>query len=236
MFWRRGARKESSRRGARVQKKDASGRDTQKANAAAAKKNGAKGKAAEKREGKDRKTSEGSGKGNDRQVASEKNQKNSIQGATKAVESKAKGKGASEKVGVKGAPSKAGKAQSRESQGGGIGKEFDEVVGNLISKGGYYVKNGVTGARDLGVYIPIARSVKSRDVSVKITSTHLQVTIKGKVTVVDGKLSHTIVASDSFWEIGSDHGRRCIRVTLTKQSSEDKFDKLLVPTDSSKSE
>jgi len=99
----------------------------------------------------------------------------------------------------------------------------------LVSKGGYYVKSGLSGTRDIGIYIPIARTVKSKDVHVKFTNTHLRVDIKGKVVVIDGELSHPINVDESFWEIGSEHGRRCVRVTLTKQTRADKFETLLLP-------
>jgi len=91
----------------------------------------------------------------------------------------------------------------------------------------YYIKASPKHRHEVHVYIAIPHSVKSKDITSTITSRHLHLQVKGQVEpLIDGELSFPVISEESFWEIGSDGGKRCIRVTLRKRNVADQFDML----------
>lgn len=84
-------------------------------------------------------------------------------------------------------------------------------------RGPYYLKRRPR-QRELHVFVPIGPSLKSSDIRVAITSTTLLFQVKDQEPIIDGVLAGTVVAEDSYWEIGSDNGQRCARVVLIRRS------------------
>lgn len=107
-------------------------------------------------------------------------------------------------------------------RGDGARKEEDGKTAQA-----YYIKQA-TDASEVWAFFPIARSVKSKDVKISFTTASLTVRIGG-VAVAEGTLWKPVQAEESFWEIGSDLGKRSVRVTLKKLSAADSFEQLLQP-------
>eukprot|EP00930_Biecheleria_cincta_P039923 TRINITY_DN27397_c0_g1_i1.p1 TRINITY_DN27397_c0_g1~~TRINITY_DN27397_c0_g1_i1.p1 ORF type:complete len:962 (+),score=178.67 TRINITY_DN27397_c0_g1_i1:17-2902(+) len=120
------------------------------------------------------------------------------------------------------AGSSTGRGKGGVARGDGARKEEDVKAAQA-----YYIKPA-TDASEVWVFFPIARAVKSKDVKISFTTASLNVRIGG-VAVADGTLWKPVQAEESFWEIGSDQGKRSVRVTLKKLRAADTFDQLLQP-------
>jgi HSP20 family molecular chaperone IbpA len=62
--------------------------------------------------------------------------------------------------------------------------------------------------QDVDVTVSVPRNLRSRDLHVKFSRTHLTVGIKGQDPIVDGELSKAVKVDDSTWLL--DAGQICI--------------------------
>ncbi|KAL3767770.1 hypothetical protein ACHAW5_003589 [Stephanodiscus triporus] len=95
------------------------------------------------------------------------------------------------------------------------GDEDDEPppVGNGGTVEGKYVWTQTL--QELSVVVPLPDNTRGKDLNVTIGKNHLKVGLKGRgETIVDGKLTHSIIVDDSFWTVEDGN-----RLVLTMQKS-----------------
>jgi len=93
----------------------------------------------------------------------------------------------------------------------------------------FYTLRRSTDISEVHLFIPIPKSVRPKDLQIKITGHSFLFQIAGKKPLIDGIFWRQVNPEDSFWEIGSDGGKRCVRVTLRKQRKMEPFERLLLP-------
>eukprot|EP00241_Pyramimonas_parkeae_P012208 CAMPEP_0114251956 /NCGR_PEP_ID=MMETSP0058-20121206/15561_1 /TAXON_ID=36894 /ORGANISM="Pyramimonas parkeae, CCMP726" /LENGTH=272 /DNA_ID=CAMNT_0001365821 /DNA_START=61 /DNA_END=879 /DNA_ORIENTATION=- len=72
---------------------------------------------------------------------------------------------------------------------------------------------------DVTITVPIESGVKGKDVVYELTPTTLKLGVKGAAPVIEDSLIDNVKPDDSFWEIESVAGKRCIVVTLHKMKA-----------------
>eukprot|EP00929_Paragymnodinium_shiwhaense_P091667 TRINITY_DN51566_c0_g1_i1.p1 TRINITY_DN51566_c0_g1~~TRINITY_DN51566_c0_g1_i1.p1 ORF type:complete len:332 (-),score=70.40 TRINITY_DN51566_c0_g1_i1:162-1157(-) len=81
---------------------------------------------------------------------------------------------------------------------------------------------------ELCVTIPIADSVKGKDVDYKLSKKSLMIGIKGEEPIIDDTLCHEVDPEESAWEIEKDdQGRRCIMLILVKKNKWEVWNRLV---------
>ncbi|KAI4252216.1 MAG: hypothetical protein LQ352_004408 [Teloschistes flavicans] len=55
--------------------------------------------------------------------------------------------------------------------------------------------------KDLDVTVPVAGNLRGKDIEVVMTKTKLKVAVKGQEAVIDGDLTHPILADESTWTL-----------------------------------
>lgn len=94
----------------------------------------------------------------------------------------------------------------------------------------YYIRHTPHTNTELQVVVRVAKTVRAKDVHVKILDDYLGVMIQGEAPIIDGRLAVRIKARKSFWELDEeDNGSRVLIITLAKRKSSDVFDRLIIP-------
>mmetsp|Transcript_26632 Transcript_26632/g.61240 ORF Transcript_26632/g.61240 Transcript_26632/m.61240 type:complete len:286 (-) Transcript_26632:117-974(-) len=84
---------------------------------------------------------------------------------------------------------------------------------------------------EIKVFIPIADTVKAKDIDFKLGKKTLKVGIKGEPPIIDDALAKECNADDSSWEIDKDKGVRCVVVSIMKKSKWDVWEYLVQAED-----
>ena len=75
------------------------------------------------------------------------------------------------------------------------------------------------GESEVTLQVPIGAAIKSKDIAYSLKPTRLTLGIKGGETLVDEELGGSVKCDDSFWEIETVDGERCVCVVLAKVKS-----------------
>lgn len=96
-----------------------------------------------------------------------------------------------------------------------------------IGKFYYSLQSGGEESTEIRVCVPIAETIKSKDLDIKITAKALKVGVKGEDPIIDDLLWKNCEHDDSSWEIDKDKGQRCIILTIHKKGKWENWEYLV---------
>lgn len=73
---------------------------------------------------------------------------------------------------------------------------------------------------EITINIPIGSGIKGKDLIYELTPTKIKVGVKGETPVIEDSLIANVKPDDSYWEIETVDGKRCLVVTLSKAKSQ----------------
>jgi hypothetical protein len=80
---------------------------------------------------------------------------------------------------------------------------------------------------DVRIRIPIAATVRGKDVDYKLTATTLSVGLKGKPVVLKGDLFDGVVPGESLWTLETQDGVKYLEIALQKQKKHSSWDSVV---------
>mmetsp|Transcript_3009 Transcript_3009/g.4046 ORF Transcript_3009/g.4046 Transcript_3009/m.4046 type:complete len:276 (-) Transcript_3009:247-1074(-) len=84
---------------------------------------------------------------------------------------------------------------------------------------------------EITIVVPIEAAIKTKDVIYELKPNYIKLGLKGSTIFVDGDLSANVKLDDSYWEIDTVKGKRCIVVVLIKAGSPENWEFLLKSDD-----
>eukprot|EP00429_Kryptoperidinium_foliaceum_P053584 CAMPEP_0176094542 /NCGR_PEP_ID=MMETSP0120_2-20121206/47375_1 /TAXON_ID=160619 /ORGANISM="Kryptoperidinium foliaceum, Strain CCMP 1326" /LENGTH=303 /DNA_ID=CAMNT_0017428483 /DNA_START=56 /DNA_END=965 /DNA_ORIENTATION=+ len=99
-----------------------------------------------------------------------------------------------------------------------------------VQAGKYYWRNAED-AEDIKVFIPIDDVIKSKDVDVKFGKKKLKAGLKGQEPIIDDTLWKDCDNEECTWEIYEDDGKRCLVLSIVKQSPSARWEYLVKAED-----
>lgn len=81
---------------------------------------------------------------------------------------------------------------------------------------------------DVKIRIPVATTVKGKDIEYKLTATRLNVGLKGKPAILEGELYELVVPGESIWTLEtSDNGGKHVEIALQKQKKHSSWESVV---------